>query len=51
MKQKKNKHLEDYVYFRLGKDAKKDVKARAKAEGSNMTIWLRQLILKTLQEE
>lgn len=51
MKSTKNKHLADYIYIRIGKESKKALKERAKLDGSNMTIWVRQLILKTLLED
>jgi hypothetical protein len=49
-KPRKNKNLGDYVYIRLSKDMKKELKKRAELEGSNMTIWVRQLVMRALEE-
>ena len=47
----KNKQTIDsneYIFIRLDKKLKKRLKEQAKLEGSNMTIWVRQLIIKTI---
>lgn len=51
MKQRKNKDLNDYVYIRLSNSIKKSVREIAKNEGSNMTIWIRQLIMRELESK
>lgn len=48
MKQSKNKGLDDYIYIRLDRKTKKELKRKAKESGSNMTIWVRQLVLREL---
>lgn len=50
MKQAKNKGLDDYIYIRLDKKTKKELKKKARESGSNMTIWVRQLVLRELME-
>ena len=45
---KNKKPREDYVYIRLDKPLKKAIKSRAEKDGSNMTIWVRQLIMREL---
>ncbi len=50
-KQQKNERLKDYIFIRVGESIKGKIKERAKKEGSNMTIWTRQLIIKTLETE
>lgn len=37
-----------YVYIRLPAEIKRQIEERAAADGSNMTIWVRQLIMKAL---
>ncbi len=44
-----NRDLGDYIYIRLTKSIKKKLKRIAKEEGSNMTIWVRQLVMKELE--
>lgn len=39
----------DYVYIRLDKEIKGKLKRISSDDGSNMTIWIRQLIIKTLE--
>lgn len=46
----KKTNLDDYIYVRMNKSIKKQIKERAEKEGSNSTIWVRQLIIKTLQD-
>lgn len=48
MKPHRNKDLDEYIYIRLTKAIKKRIKDRAKIDGSNMTIWARQLIIREL---
>lgn len=50
MKPDKTEDLEEYIYIRLTKNIKTLVKERAKQEGSNMTIWIRQLVIKALEK-
>lgn len=51
MKQAKNKGLDDYIYIRLDKKTKKELKKKAKESGSNMTIYVRQLVLRDMLTE
>jgi len=44
----KNGHLDDYIYIRVGGSIKKKIVAQAEKEGSNMTIWVRQLVMREL---
>lgn len=46
----KSKHLNDYIYIRLGKSVKNKVKKIAEKDGSNMTIWIRQLIIREVSK-
>lgn len=48
MKRHKNNDLEEYIYIRLTKSIKQRIKIRAKTEGSNMTIWARQVLMREL---
>lgn len=50
-KTKKTKDLADYVYIRLGVDVKERVKNIATLSGSNMTIWIRQLIMNEISKD
>lgn len=40
----------DYIYIKIGRDVKKRIKERAKIEGVNMTIYVRQLIMRNINE-
>lgn len=42
----KNKELSDYIYVRLNEETKKLLKQKVASEGSNMTIYVRQLIMR-----
>lgn len=48
MKKQKKIEREPYIYIRLDNNIKDCIKARAKADGCNMTIWIRQLIIREL---
>ena len=48
MKTSKSAALNDYIYIRLDDSTKEKVKEAAKKDGSNMTIWVRQLIMREL---
>ena len=48
MKKSKKKPFSEYVYIRLDDSIKKRVKEKAALDGSNMTIWIRQLIMREL---
>jgi predicted DNA-binding protein len=50
-KGKKSSELADYVYIRLGVDVKERVKNIATVSGSNMTIWIRQLIMNEISKD
>lgn len=45
-KRKNTSNLADYVYIRLGHETKERVKTLAVESGSNMTLWIRQLIVR-----
>lgn len=49
MSRKKPKEISDYIYIRLPADTKKRIQEYAKSEGSNVTIWVRQLIIRELR--
>lgn len=38
----------DYIYIRLDKKTKRALRKIARQEGSNMTIWVRQLVLREI---
>lgn len=40
----------EYIFIRLDENLKKRLKEQAKVDGSNMTIWVRQLIMKALTQ-
>lgn len=48
MKRKKTATPSDYIYIRLDDSTKEKVKIAAQRDGSNMTIWVRQLIMREL---
>ena len=48
MDARKNKTLRPYVYIRLDDETREQVKEAARKDGSNMTIWIRQLIKREL---
>lgn len=48
MKRRKNKNFSNYIYIRLDENIKNLIKEAAKKDGSNMTIWVRQLIMRTI---
>ena len=45
------KKQREYIYIRLEDATKNKVKELAASEGVNMTIWVRQLILKTIAKK
>lgn len=50
MKKNKPKKFIPYLYVRLDEKEKERVKKRAEKDGSNMTIWVRQLIFNELDK-
>lgn len=50
MKRNKNKYLDEYVYIRIPKSTKNIIKEKARFEGSNMTILIRQALMKLTGE-
>lgn len=48
MKSKKNKELRPYIYIRFSQTERDRLKDCAKKDGSNMTIWARQALIKAL---
>lgn len=49
IKNKKTRSYDDYIFVRLNKNLKDKIKERAENDGSNMTIWVRQQLIKILQ--
>lgn len=50
MKYRKPIDLDDYVYLRIPRSIKSRIKSLAKNEGSNMTIWIRQNLIRRVEE-
>lgn len=49
MKKRKQIDSKEYIFIRLDENLKKRLKEQSKLDGSNMTIWVRQLIMKALE--
>lgn len=49
MKKLQANDLDTYIYVRIPKTIKKRIQNIAKKEGSNMTIWVRQNLIRQLE--